>query len=119
MKFFIKSYFKKYIAYIIFTLLIVIINVSSITLIPFLIGKEIDEIDLYIKYLNNLVDDFTWVKFEWILIIIIIDITVLVIFQYLFESLLGIFSEKITCALRNEIFSKLIKSNIKNLILTF
>ena len=112
MKFFIKSYFKKYIAYIIFTLLIVIINVSSITLIPFLIGKEIDEIDLYIKYLNNLVDDFTWVKFEWILIIIIIDITVLVIFQYLFESLLGIFSEKITCALRNEIFSKLIKSNI-------
>ncbi len=108
-----KPYIKKNIFLFILALLIVIINVSALTLIPYLTGKEIDEIASFIviKTSGNY-QDFSWVNFELNLIYLIVLVIVLVVFQYIFETLLGILSERISMELRNETFSKIINSNI-------
>ena len=108
-----KPYIKKNLGSILLALLIVIVNVGAVTLIPYLIGEEIDEIGKYIASISsNSLTSFTWVRFETLLIYIFVLIVVLVICQYIFETLLGILSERISMDLRNEVFSKIVHSNI-------
>ena len=108
-----KPYIKKNIILFIIAILIVIINVSSLTMIPYLIGKEIDEIANFTLNLNNVNSiNYSWTDFEINLIYIFSLIIILVVFQYIFETLLGNLSEKISMQLRNETFNKILNSNI-------
>lgn len=103
-----KKYIKKYWLLMLVVVFLSIIIVLSMTAIPYLLGKGIDELSLFL--ISN--ESFNWTNFYIYIILTLIILSILVIFQYIFDILLGLFSEKVTMDLRNNVFENILNSNI-------
>ncbi len=106
---FLYKYLKKEMISIILCLLMAIIIVFSLTFIPYFIGDSVDIISEAL--LNN--GQIEWNDFYQNICIILSLICVLVVFQLIFDTLLGFFVERITVRVRVDTFEKLSKVSIK------
>lgn len=100
---FIYKYLKKELPFLILAILLATCLAISLTLIPYYIGKAIDSIDLFSLENSN----FDWSNFYLNICLALAFLAVLVVFQYIFSSILGVSIERITKNLRNDIFKKL------------
>ena len=98
---FLFKYLKRDLLALILCIIFSIILVISLTLIPYYIGLAIDQIDLFNsgKILN-----FDLFTFDIILISLFIALTV--IFQFVFDFLLGRVVERVSKELRDDLFLK-------------
>lgn len=78
--------------------------VISLTLIPYFIGLTIDLFDI---------ENYSYSLFIKYISLIGICLGVLVVFQLLFDNFLGVFIERITVKIREEVFEKLLKVPLK------
>lgn len=101
---YLKKYLKKEFKLLLLALFVAIIFVLSSSILPYVLGRIIDEIT---KFINQSSTDSTeFIKF---LIIALILILLAVIFQYIFDLSLGIFVGRVTRDLRNDLFIKINK----------
>lgn len=108
---FLFKYLKKELFSIILCIILSIITVLCLTFIPYFIG---DSVDIISSYLNvNDIDLINWNPLYQNVLIICLLITILVIFQLLFDTLLGFFVERITVNLRVDLFNKINKVSIQ------
>ena len=108
---FLFKYLKKELFSIILCIILSIITVLCVTFIPYFIG---DSVDIISSYLNvNDIDLINWNPLYQNVLIICLLITILVIFQLLFDTLLGFFVERITVNLRVDLFNKINKVSIQ------
>ena len=97
------SYIKRYPGFLISSLICALIFVVSMCLTPLFFGKAIDEITLAItEQISLLNTNF----FRWLVISVILIVLVL-IFQFLFEYFNGLFVERVTKNVKDDVFKKL------------
>ena len=108
---FLFKYLNKEIVSIILCIILSIITVLCITFIPYFIGDSVDIISSFLE-VNN-VNTIDWNPLYQNILIICILISLLVIFQLLFDTLLGYFVERITVSVRVDTFNKINKVSIK------
>ncbi len=108
---FLFKYLNKEIVSIILCIILSIITILCITFIPYFIGDSVDIISSFLE-VNN-VNTIDWNPLYQNILIICILISLLVIFQLLFDTLLGYFVERITVSVRVDTFNKINKVSIK------
>lgn len=108
---FLFKYLNKEIVSIILCIILSIITVLCITFIPYFIGDSVDIISSFLE--GNNVNTIDWNPLYQNILIICILISLLVIFQLLFDTLLGYFVERITVSVRVDTFNKINKVSIK------
>lgn len=108
---FLFKYLNKEIVSIILCIILSIITVLCITFIPYFIGDSVDIISSFLEV--NSVNTIDWNPLYQNILIICILISLLVIFQLLFDTLLGYFVERITVSVRVDTFNKINKVSIK------
>ena len=97
------SYIKRYPGFLISSLICALIFVVSMCLTPLFFGKAIDEITLaIIEHISLLNTNF----FRYLVISVILIVLVL-IFQFLFEYFNGLFVERVTKNVKDDVFKKL------------
>lgn len=100
--YYLKTYLKIELPLLIISLIAAIIFVCSSSIIPYILGKIIDELANFIS--NNYFDS---TKFFKLIIITFILILCVAIFQYIFDFTIGLFVGKATKNLRDDLFIKL------------
>ncbi len=108
---FLFKYLKKEMVSIILCVILSIITVLCITFIPYFIGDSVDIISSFLEVTN--VGSVDWTSLYHNILIICIIISSLVIFQLLFDTILGFFVERITICIRVDTFNKINKVSIK------
>ena len=97
------SYIKRYPGFLISSLICALIFVVSMCLTPLFFGKAIDEITLAITEQISLLNT----NFFRYLVISVILIVLVLIFQFLFEYFNGLFVERVTKNVKDDVFKKL------------
>lgn len=97
------SYIKRYPGFLISSLICALIFVVSMCLTPLFFGKAIDEIILAITEQISLLNT----NFFRYLVISVILIVLVLIFQFLFEYFNGLFVERVTKNVKDDVFKKL------------
>ena len=97
------SYIKRYPGFLISSLICALIFVVSMCLTPLFFGKAIDEITLAITEQISLLNT----NFFRYLVISAILIVLVLIFQFLFEYFNGLFVERVTKNVKDDVFKKL------------
>ncbi len=103
---FLFKYLKKSLKSVIFSFICCLIFVPALLLIPYFSGKCID---IFTNIINNpLISYETMLNDELTYLYVIISLIIIVtIFQYIFESFVNIFIEKIICNIRVDLFNKI------------
>ena len=97
------SYIKRYPGFLVSSLICALIFVVAMCLTPLFFGKAIDEITLA---LTNGISLFDTYFFRYLIISVILIVLVL-IFQFLFEYFNGLFVERVTKNVKDDVFKKL------------
>ena len=97
------SYIKRYPGFLVSSLICALIFVVAMCLTPLFFGKTIDEITLA---LTNDISLFDTYFFRYLIISVILIVLVL-IFQFLFEYFNGLFVERVTKNVKDDVFKKL------------
>lgn len=97
------SYIKRYPGFLVSSLICALIFVVAMCLTPLFFGKAIDEITLA---LTNGISLFDTYFFSYLIISVILIVLVL-IFQFLFEYFNGLFVERVTKNVKDDVFKKL------------
>ena len=97
------SYIKRYPGFLVSSLICALIFVVAMCLTPLFFGKAIDEITLALTNGMSLFDTY----FFRYLIISVILIVLVLIFQFLFEYFNGLFVERVTKNVKDDVFKKL------------
>lgn len=97
------SYIKRYPGFLVSSLICALIFVVVMCLTPLFFGKAIDEITLA---LTNGISLFDTYFFSYLIISVILIVLVL-IFQFLFEYFNGLFVERVTKNVKDDVFKKL------------
>ena len=97
------SYIRRYPGFLVSSLICALIFVVVMCLTPLFFGKAIDEITLA---LTNGISLFDTYFFSYLIISVILIVLVL-IFQFLFEYFNGLFVERVTKNVKDDVFKKL------------
>ena len=97
------SYIRRYPGFLVSSLICALIFVVAMCLTPLFFGKAIDEITLA---LTNGISLFDTYFFSYLIISVILIVLVL-IFQFLFEYFNGLFVERVTKNVKDDVFKKL------------